>query len=1099
MHKYFQTTLIIILILTAASSAKSQELEDVIFLRGAYENPVYGFKISYGTPVICTSGDTDCVHACTMFSGNVGPEQAVNWNPDVQGIPANTPNDGSHYLLQSSIGWPTPATVGWVNPSGDGSPENPRNAAESLVQEGNQYLEKIKNVFYNYYDNRGDTSDPDDIYFAYDFTMSDGDVIDPATGEPRSNIIFDEEAANSAKQNYFRAWNINPYLRVNKDGITVSQDDPDAIDIRSYLLDIPYYQSVALILQGNLCLEKAFTVRFLEFRNPNVDEIQDELKYLGWNTSTNEDFSQSDSGAWRYFNKASQVWLDVFASPIQREYLIGLAHARTLTMQENPVFKTADRPPDWLAGEPWPPVVYDGYKDVAAMMRALAQRTKVVNEVARRLVLTVQHRDKAAELVEEWVQQLALEEGIIMNLVFADNGGTLPENHEELYPGLAESFLAYREAVNAMVQTREAAVNPNFNALGFARDIVLILPGSIGPGTEFTYDHRMGQFLHEPGRPKGILAVSETQDEKAKQARIQYNLKAVDYLSQIDSIGNQYDRELIAIAGYNVYGEPNFENPEEGGGLLEQQIDNVQIAFNGIQRVLREMENVRMRIEIERDRVEKINAEFGVRADMVIRFGSKEAQLTKEMSDIQAEMVFASNMVQAAAAVTDGFTLDFPKWFASPEKAVVYTANAFYQRELQRRLGEKQVKMVKLRTEKEAQFIYSDQRINDINSESSIKTWFLELRTRNVDLFDAQLRYGQELNRLAQYYSDIENIVMRRDRSKHRVLMRHFADPTFRVEVLAASLKAEEEFQKAQAEVYLTAKSLEYKWPLNPEQDQLTYTIADIIRARTAGKLTELMQELDSVNSDNEYIPGAGRQTFYWNFSLRKEYLRATESVELPDGTTLTSVEQFRNWLTDLKNDPANLVDRSENGVPDSLAIPFSTVKFEMNNGQDTENRYLYDSDGNKRIMTGRPIFDSRLWDDKIELVHVNIIGNNTYSNPQLMPIELWYGGSGFIRTKDSDDSSLDFISYPNINWFTDKRDGGFGWKVEEYRAQGMSAKLVTNPRDVPADVFNTINFRELPVAATGWRLLIPLEGTSIENIRDIEIIIIHKARTRPA
>lgn len=1093
----------ILLSLMAASVAPAQELEDVIFLEGAYYNPVYKFKgvSADGTPTLCASADivdpctTDackpCMNGATFFSGNV-----QQWGVSADGPTQNIPNDGAnHYLARSSIGWASPATVGWVNPSGDGSPGNPRDAAEGLAQKGSEYIKEVENIFYSYYDNTGDVQNPDDIYLAYDFDLSTGYVIDPATGEPRSAVLFDDAAANGAKQNFFRAWKINPNIFINKEGKIVDPNvDPEAIHIKSRLLDIAYYQSAALVLKGNLCLEKAFNVRFMKFRSEG-NEIDDELKFLGW-SAIHKELRASSDGAWGYFNDASQIWLDVFASPIQRKYLVDLAESRKLGQQDNSHF-TKEPPSDWAEPENWPPMVYDGYKDAVIMMRALAQRAKVVHEVARRLVLTEQ-RPKAAELVANNVRQLAMEEGVIMSILFADNNGNLPDNHEEHYPGLAESFLEYRKAVTSMIQTGKAANNERLNALGFDRDIVKIVPGSNNEKS-FTYEHLSGKlFSANDNQALNELKISWDQDELAKKAKTQYSLKASNFLSEIDRIGDQYDRELIAITGYDGQGDPNLTNPAEGGGLLEQQIGNVELASNAIQRVIRQMENVHLRIENEKKRVEQVNSELGVRADMSIKYGGKEATLTKEISDIQAEMAFANNLANAAASA-----LSPSSWVTFGVPAAVHTANAFVQRNLQRKIGAKQAEMVKLRAEKEAAFIYSDQRINDINSEARIKEWYLELRIYEIDLLDAELRYGQELDKLAQYYTDIENLVMRRERAETRVVQRHFADPTFRIEVNEKALIAEQKFQKAQAAVYLCAKSLEYKWPLHPDRTFLKDEIAQIVRARTADTLLKLMSGLDTKNGEQV---GDGWDLFYWNFSLRKDYLKMTESVAQPDGSTLTEYQQFQNWLKFLKADPANLVDRDKNGTMDHLSIPFSTVKFDINDGQELESQSLYTSTGEKKTMPGRPIFDARLWDDKIDLVHVNVIGgNNVYpSGVGGMPVELWYGGSGFVRTKedkiDTDGAVLDFIAYPaGLSWKIDNNDDGFGWVLEEYTAQAMTAKTVTNPRDVPADVFHTKNFRELPVAATGWRLLIPLDGTNFDAIRDIEIIIIHKARTRPA
>ena len=427
--------LYLILTFLFVMQAEANNLEDLVWLQGKYNNMTYAER---------PNGIYLNTEACTFFSGNVGPTIIEDWNSEIQAIPTNTPNDGQIFLLQSSIGWPTPASVGWVKSDLNSSSDDAENAADALIKKGALYLTTLRTMFDNYYDNQteGETPDPDKIYMAYDFSVTDGQMIDPVTGQPKVSIVYDQIASNEAKAAFFTAWKINPYICVNSSANIVPSNNPDAISLANWLLDIPYFQSTTLIMQGNLCLEKAFSVRFHEFRNPNIDEIEDELTYLGWNTLTNN-FNDSREGAWFHFNAASQIWLDVFASPIQRNYLIELASIRKLDQTNNEVFNT--EPPDnWPQEMEWPPVVYDGYKDVAAMMRALTQRARVVYEVARRLILT-QKRTRASELVEEWVQQLALEESVIKSLIFADNNGKLPDNHHELYPGLAESFLHIRK------------------------------------------------------------------------------------------------------------------------------------------------------------------------------------------------------------------------------------------------------------------------------------------------------------------------------------------------------------------------------------------------------------------------------------------------------------------------------------------------------------------------------------------------------------------------------------------------------------------------------------------------------------------------------
>ncbi|MCK5229213.1 MAG: hypothetical protein KAR13_03045, partial [Desulfobulbaceae bacterium] len=356
--------------------AHAQDLEDLIFVEGRYGNPMY-LSSPTQTPAIRTD-------VCTFFSGNVGPVEAKNWDTATQEIPPDTPNDGAHYLLQSSIGWPTPATVGWVDPGTVSG--KPQNAYEHYVKEGDTYNQTVESVFDNYY--AIEDSDPEKIYLAFDFDPEAGDGL---PGNATLTDILDE--AYEAQRCFYTAWRINPMDVSSQNG----------------LLDVSFYRSVALIMRGNLELEKAFTVRFLEgIRWSGSTAIHDELYYLGWDVGADR-FSES-RGAWHYFNEASRIWIDLFASPIQREALITWAPFRSLIQ-------------DAGAFESLPVTVFDGYKDVAVMMRALSQRTRVKNEVARRLVLLLE-RDFATDIIEEAIPALSLEESVIFSILFPDG---LPE------------------------------------------------------------------------------------------------------------------------------------------------------------------------------------------------------------------------------------------------------------------------------------------------------------------------------------------------------------------------------------------------------------------------------------------------------------------------------------------------------------------------------------------------------------------------------------------------------------------------------------------------------------------------------------------------
>ncbi|MFH1148209.1 MAG: hypothetical protein V1736_10950 [Pseudomonadota bacterium] len=1036
----------VVLLLLVCAQVHAAALEDLIFVEGAYENPA-----CLGTPSqpVCIRRDV-----CALFSGNEGPMQAVGWNPATQEIPPNTPNDGSHYLLQSSIGWPIPATVGWVNPvAGTGEP---RNAYEYYVKEGNTYNQTVESVFDSYY--KTENQDPEKVYLAFDF--------DPDTGEclPGNAGLTDLlQQAYDAQSRFYTAYRISPTMN------DYSQ---------SGLLDVYFYRSVALIMRGNLELEKAFSVRFLEgVRRPGSEEIHDELYYLGWNVA--EDRLSETHGAWHYFNEASKIWIDVFASPIQRAMLVRWAPSRSL-VQDGAAF-------------PSPVTVYDGYKDVAVMMRGLSQRARVTNEIARRLVLLLE-RDFAADIIEEAIPALSLEESVIYSILFP-NG--LPALHAENYPGLAESFLTYRDSMEEMFQTRNAALNSRFNALGFDRDLLVLVPGSNSGGNTFTYDWLRSKLLGPNSQPLGVLATAQNSDQVALDTRKAFDLKAAEYLMQFDRIEDEYDQQLIDLCGPDPHdtSRPNLTDPEHGGGLLQQQYRNVEMACNKIESVRVNMANIYTMVDIERERVWKIKGINDRKAKMIIDYGDWQADLTEEISNIQADMTLANGLASAAQTASQ-LSLANP---GAAFGAYVQTANAFFQFDSQKRIGMKQAKMARLQAEQQADFVYLENEIMDVNSEAEIKKLFLNLRGLEIEMHDAEIELEQAVSQLSQYYTQIMGKVMRRDRALHRLTRRSFADPTYRIEVLNSALKAEDNFQLAQKWVYLTAKALEYKWPVGPESSYLTgVLIPSVIRARTSENITDQMEDLEWI--DTNYSASYGTQLFYWNYSLRKDYLGMRFDKEIPGsgGQILTPVQQFQQYLLSLKNKVENLVDLNEDGAPDHLAVPFSTVCFAIQD-DDSGARTLPDSNGHSQSVDGRPIFDSRLWDDKIDWVQVNIVGNNIYTDPQLMPIELWYGGTGFLRYHEPvevDGQEIDFRAIPLPHYTLTTTSRGFGWKAHPYLKQAFSAKLVSDPRQVPQETYVNNNFREHPVAATDWKILIPLE-TNFGNIRDIEIVIVHKARTR--
>lgn len=693
--------------------------------------------------------------------------------------------------------------------------------------------------------------------------------------------------------------------------------------------------------------------------------------------------------------------------------------------------------------------MYEGYKDVAAMVRALSQRARIVNEVARRLVLKLE-RKKASGLIEEHVKKIALEEGVIMSFFFPEG---LPENHETKYPGLAESFLELRDSVTQLSQLRDAAVNERLNALGFDKDVLFIKTAEPGTTTVYTYDWMISHLLEVGGNPDGPLGTSYEDDKDARTTRINFDLKASTYLQEFDRIEDEYDAQLIAICGPDPDNsfKPNLTDPLSGGGLLDQQSQNVQLALNAIERVTRQMENVRTRVEIEQDRVAQLKIVSDKRINIINATGQKIADLTEQIAGIQGEMAIANGIAQGAASALSGGPLSFGMGAAA---GACHVANGFAQADMQRRIGKKQAAIQKLQSEQQAKFEYLNQQGEAINSAAQIKNWFLELRTLEIDMLDAEIRHAQELKRLAQYWNEIENKVMRQNRSLDRLTRRSFADPTYRIEVTNTALKAEDSFQVAQTWVYFLAKALDYKFPTG--KFEMNMTFQDILMARTAEKLKSIANAMKTYNMTQQGSVG-NANWYYWNYSLRKEYMGMTFDKQNLSGNIRTAVEQFQDYLTERKNN-SEYIEYVDNEA--YISIPFSTVKFDIAD-DNAGTASLEDSLGNSHTASATPIFKTGLWDCKIDWVQVNLIGASPYTG-QTAEIFLWYGGSGFVRTKnaftDTTGSKTDFLVFSNPAYDFSYVPGRPGfwlgssalYKTENdcqtcYRSEGYSGRSIQN------------------------------------------------------
>lgn len=1065
----------VLVLLTGLSShnAYAANLEDLTFVKGESKNRL---------------GDSD---AAIIVSG--GHILSYEESPKI--------SDGVHALVMSSIGYAFPNTLGWVNP--DAIAGQPKNAAESLVMDGETHVKALQNLFASYYKN-SDPETPNSIYLAYDFFLYDetkeqinfavnDSYVDPSSNTLIPTTLFDPSEAASAKEAVFTALQLDPFMTFTLNANDGDSSNDKEVAVANLLLDISYYESASYIMKGNLALEKAYTFRFGGTAIANNNQpIFNELKELGWETAGDGQFG-STSGAWHWFNKAAEVWRDVVKSPIQRDMLSVWAASRDLDYLTHPAFTGGN---DTLDQE-----VFDGYKDTAIIYKSLAQRAKILNEVAGKLVLILE-RDRAAEVVSEIASQLAVEEAFWSEYFF---DGVLPEGYNDKYPGLASSIYELKGNLTNVGKLRSVALNPDLNGLGFDKNVLFIKAQDAGQ-TDFrsTYDWFTTTLFRNGGAPDGALNEAILADNNAIDVRKNFLHSALDYLSQYEALSNEYDTQLIGITGNDGTGKPNFQTPESGGGLLQQQIQNVDVAKNEIERVNVQMLNINASIQIEIERLSNQLSLDNKKIRMINEKGDEVGDLQEQIGNIQGDMAFASSMAAAASSASSGGLWSDIKG-GSAIAAGAHTINAYIQRDLNRKIGLKQKAITRLQTEKEAQFVYFNQEQAANDSAALIQNKFLDMRVLQIDLINSQIRLAQEINRLAGFYDQIDLLRNQKSLAELRLTQRNFVDPTYRIEVTNAALAAESSFDSLQRWVFLMLKSLEYKWPLTGEgkDSEVNSARSDILQARTASQLSDILTSKVSRYDD---IQSFGQGFYYSSFSLKDDHFGFNIGNSSTEAKNL-----FVQQLQDMENDPENNVIELSNGTR-YLGIDFSTVKFNLPNNFVQQITVNVDGEGgssSEQTAQARPLFDSELWDNKISWVQVNVNGSNVYKHDsQQLPIQLWYGGTGYIRTKEAfcinaeDENGnptsvkVDYREYAKPAYEFSLNGGQLSWTAKDYIKQTVNAKLVTSPRNIPDYALQFNAFAERPVASSGWKVLLPLDGLNIANISDIELTVVSKART---
>ena len=483
------------------------------------------------------------------------------------------------------------------------------------------------------------------------------------------------------------------------------------------------------------------------------------------------------------------------------------------------------------------------------------------------------------------------------------------------------------------------------------------------------------------------------------------------------------------------------------GSEIWQQIQSILGARTRVERNRIEISNLeaRVRIEIERRGEERRikNAMSQVR----IRYEAQQARLDEEIDKV--------NSIQQAANTVS---------FSDPISFVTSSANAAMQAagdELKSQIEDEKRSLAAM---ERAEIDSLDAGLLDLESKTRIRTLMLEMNTLAIDSQLAALLVRQEVGRLVQLRRERDALEQKITARRMNFARRYHADPVFELRANAAAERANRSFTRAQEWLFYTARALEYAYVRQYRDDNpgvTGFSAEAIYRLRNAAELKDFFDEM-IVLSLPAYLTNT-RIPLQSTFSLRDDFMDLEGDIDA-----------FRTRLTELIRFGDDC-----NGTTVDLNIDVCLV-IELSTARE------------------RPDFFFRgHFADKIENFTLRVAGNAPIASASLLA-EVLYGGVSLLRRPEQGQTGdrPDLLD-DEILTFSTRSYRSTGNGFESRPAKRVSIQLAGGTGEGTTD-----SFQELSVAATGWRIMLPIQSFGLtqllpEAIDDIELFFEHSALDR--
>jgi len=736
--------------------------------------------------------------------------------------------------------------------------------------------------------------------------------------------------------------------------------------------------------------------------------------------------------------------------------------------------------------------LFTGYKDLVLLFQLQRDKAQTAAKLARLYAMRnrpaggayLSDSQLAYDLIGS-VQQKAYLDGNILEGIFPASDLAVVDAGS----GLKEARASWQQGLSSLSSVM-GFLDGNTNPLGLDKEFLALVQGDLlGVSTPDSYDYFENLLIPNGLNPSGPLGDALTKFQAAKGAYQTFKVNQDTIFTELQGQRVQYGNRLREIVGA-VYPtatnpSPKYATPElNTGGQIYGQLQNIELAKSRIAKNQQQINNLNQQIKHE---IERRGKEAGINdliAQTYVKYGNRQAKLTKEIASINSMQAMANGLANTASQ------LGAPT--PNIAGAIASHINTAIQAQAELNKGRLQAQKEQLAAQQSAKIQYLNINIQAANSEARVKDLWLGMSILVIDSQEAAIMLSQEMGRLQALLDEKSFLEAQWTEVETGLAQRYFADPSHRVLMNKEVVEAGFAFEEARLWLFIMARALDYKWnsKILVSHNNRVYSSESVFALRNADELVEMAKGL--WNYDQQHPIGLRGGTQFTKFSLREDLLGFKRvdflgnPLTYPDPVTGNRVDAITAFQSYLKSVAVH--KKPDWGTNQEVVeLVFSTAKTNFSG----------------------TFFSPDRWNEKIRWLSVKI---NAISPLSEVLVRLSQSGLGLVRNETRgvvdpirpDIVRGEFTSYPSRYWYqqTDPATGLLQFKVKNEFAIALNASVNKDP-NAPASTLQKTEFQEMSPAVTKWVLEVPVVHNSgvpvldLDKVQDIEIWFYNYYKTR--